>query len=209
MENNEEQILSKQADAIIRNSVVFASGAGLIPIPIADFMAVTAVQLEMIRRLCKLYSVDFRETEGKAAILALTSSGLARLSGRMLAKMIPVVGTIVGGVAVSALSGASTYAVGEVFKRHFNTGGTFLDFDWASFKNFYNEKFEKGKAYAEKIKKEKEESPAEAKNSDKVKETTSDYLDSLQRLFEMKASGAISEEEYEKLKSEVMKKVGA
>lgn len=153
MENNEEQVIAKQADAIIRNSVIFASGAGLIPILIADFMAVTAVQLEMIRRLSKLYEVDFRETEGKAAILALTSSGLARLSGRMLAKMIPVIGTIVGGVAVSALSGASTYAVGEVFKRHFNKGGTFLDFDWASFKNFYNEKFEKGKAYTEKIKK--------------------------------------------------------
>jgi len=204
MENNEEQILSKQADAIIRNSVVFASGAGLIPIPIADFMAVTAVQLEMIRRLCKLYNVDFKETEGKAAIMALTSSGLARLSGRMIAKMIPVIGTIVGGVAVSALSGASTFAVGEVFKRHFNTGGTFLDFDWASFKNYYNEKFEKGKAYSEKIKSEKENTLDNRENT----ETTSDYLDTLQRLFEMKASGAISEEEYEKLKTEVLKKAG-
>jgi hypothetical protein len=35
--------------------------------------------------------------------------------------------------------------VGEVFKRHFSNGGTFLNFDWASFKNYYNEKFEKGK----------------------------------------------------------------
>lgn len=207
MENNEEQILSKQADTIIRNSVVFASGAGLIPIPIADLMAVTAVQLEMIRRLCKLYNVPFKETEGKAAVMALTSSGIARLGGRMIAKMIPVVGTIVGGVAVSALSGASTYAVGEVFKRHFNTGGTFLDVDFSSFKNFYNEKFEKGKAYAEKIKNEQEaeEKAATANKSEK----TEDYLDSLQRLFEMKASGAISEEDYEKLKSEVMKKVGS
>ena len=204
MENNEEQVIAKQADAIIRNSVIFASGAGLIPIPIADFMAVTAVQLEMIRRLSKLYVVDFRETEGKAAILALTSSGLARLSGRMLAKMIPLIGTIVGGVAVSALSGASTYAVGEVFKRHFNKGGTFLDFDWASFKNFYNEKFEKGKAYTEKIKKENKES---APLDNKI-ETTDDYLDSLQRLFEMKASGAINDDDYERLKSEVMKNVG-
>lgn len=204
MENNEDQILAKQADNIIRNSVVFASGAGLIPVPIADFMAVTAVQLEMIRRLCKVYKVDFKETEGKAALLALTSSGIARLSGRMIAKMIPVVGSIVGGVAVSALSGASTYAVGEVFKRHFNNGGTFLDFDWASFKNYYNEKFEKGKEYAEKIKKKQE-----AEKQVVQHESTSDYLDSLQRLFEMKASGAISDDDYEKLKAEIMKKVGS
>lgn len=200
MENNEE-IISKQADVIIRNSVVFSSGAGLIPIPIVDLMAVTAVQLEMIRRLSKLYEVDFKETEGKAAILALTSSSLARLGGRMLAKMIPVVGSIVGGVAVSALSGASTYAVGEVFKRHFNKGGTFLDFDWTSFKNFYNEKFEKGKEYAAKIKRENE---AANENGNSGKE----HIESLERLFEMKSSGAISEEEYDKLKDEIMKNVG-
>lgn len=200
MEDN-EQVVSKQADTIIRNSVVFASGAGLIPIPIADFMAVTAVQLEMIRRLSKLYNVDFRETEGKAAIMALTSSGLARLGGRMLAKMIPVVGSIVGGVAVSALSGATTYAVGEVFKRHFTKGGSFLDFDWASFKNFYNEKFEKGKAYASKIKKE-------SNNNGGAANANKEHLDALERLFEMKSSGAISEEEYEKLKNETMKNVG-
>ena len=60
MNNEEKQVIEKQADSIIRNSVVFASGAGLIPVPVVDLMAVTAVQIEMIRRLCKLYKVDFK-----------------------------------------------------------------------------------------------------------------------------------------------------
>lgn len=198
MESNEQTIREKEADQIIRNSVIFASGAGLIPIPVADFFAVTAVQLEMIRRLCRLYEVEFKETEGKAAIMALTSSGLARIGGRILAKFIPVVGSIVGGIAVSILSGASTYAVGEIFKKHFNSGGTFLDFDWTSFKNYYNEKFEKGKAYTEKLKKE------QAMSADTTTPgATKNKMNDLQQLFDMKESGAISEEEYNTLKAEL------
>lgn len=204
MNNQDEQLLVKQADNIIKNSVVFSMGAGLIPVPVADFMAVTAVQIEMIRRLCKVYDVDFKETEGKAAIMALTSSGVARLSGRMLAKMVPFVGSIIGGVAVSALSGAATYALGEVFKRHFSEGGTFLNFDWSSFKNFYNEKFEKGKEYSARVRKEYEE-----QHKNDFRHSTNETLDALQRLHGMKVSGAINEEDYNKLKAEIMKKVSS
>ncbi len=203
MNNEEKQVIEKQADSIIRNSVVFASGAGLIPVPVVDLMAVTAVQIEMIRRLCKLYKVDFKETEGKAAIMALTSGGVAKLSGRMLAKMIPVVGSIVGGIATSAISGATTYAVGEVFKRHFSEGGTFLDFDWKSFKNYYNEKFEKGKEYTERLKKEDNTNQQQTQS-----EVTNKYLDALQRLHDMKSTGVISQDDYENLKADIMTKMG-
>lgn len=203
MNMNENQVIEKQADSIIRNSIVFASGAGLIPVPVVDLMAVTAVQIEMIRRLSNLYKVDFKETEGKAAILALTSGGVARLGGRMIAKMIPVIGSIVGGIATSAFSGAATYAVGEVFKRHFSEGGTFLDFDWKSFKHFYNEKFEKGKEYTAKIKKEEADNQPQAQS-----EATNIYLDALQRLYDMKSTGAINEDDYEKLKADIMNKMG-
>ncbi|HQU94505.1 MAG: DUF697 domain-containing protein [Saprospiraceae bacterium] len=202
MNTQEEQAVAKQADNIIRNSVMFSVGAGLIPVPVADMMAVTAVQIEMIRRLCKLYQVDFKETEGKAAVLALTTSGVAKLGGRMLAKMIPFVGSVIGGVAVSAFSGAATYAVGEVFKRHFSNGGTFLNFDWASFKNYYNEKFEKGKAYSEQIKEE-----YSSQQISEYRESTNEMLEALQKLHNMKASGAINEADYEILKADIMKKI--
>ena len=56
----------ESADKIIRNHIVWSMGAGLIPVPIADFFAVSAIQLDMVRQMCKLYDVDFKETEGKA-----------------------------------------------------------------------------------------------------------------------------------------------
>jgi len=96
--------------------MIWSMGAGFIPVPIADLFAVSAIQLDMIRQLCKVYDIDFKETEGKAIITALTGSGLARLGARAI-KFIPGVGSILGGVTLAILSGASSYAIGEVFKK--------------------------------------------------------------------------------------------
>jgi uncharacterized protein (DUF697 family) len=145
------------ANSIIRNHIIWSMGTGFIPVPIVDLFAVSAVQIDMIRQLSKVYELDFKETEGKAVITTLTGSSLARLGSRAAIKLIPGVGTIVGGVTMSILSGASTYALGEVFREHFETGGTFLDFDPGRLKKYYQEKFEKGKEVARDLKKEEDE----------------------------------------------------
>ena len=137
---------SKHADTVVRNHVIWSMGASfLIPIPIADVFAVSALQLDMIRQLSRVYDIDFAETQGKAIITSLTSSTLARAGARSLIKLVPGIGTLIGGVTVSIFNGASTYALGEVFKRHFDSGGTILDFDTERLKKLYKEKFEKGK----------------------------------------------------------------
>src|SRR5262249_28279910 len=43
------------ADTLIRHHVLLSSGAGLIPIPLADVAAVTAVQVRMLEELTQLY----------------------------------------------------------------------------------------------------------------------------------------------------------
>jgi uncharacterized protein (DUF697 family) len=186
---------SDHADSIIKNHMVWSMGAGFIPVPIADLFAVSAIQLDMIRQMCKLYDVDFKQTEGKALITALTGSGLARLGARAV-KFIPGVGSILGGVTMAALSGASTYALGEVFKKHFETGGTFLDFDPQRLKNYYNEKFEKGKEVAEEMRKKQE-------NISKSVEASS-AVEKLKELADMKASGILTEEEFETMKKKII-----
>lgn len=142
------------ANSIIRNHIIWSMGTGLIPLPFVDFFAVSAVQLDMVRQLSKVYEIDFKETEGKAVITSLTGSGLAQLGKRAAIKFIPGIGSIVGGIAMSVFSGASTYALGEVFREHFETGGTFLDFDPGRLKKYYQEKFEKGKKVAQEIREE-------------------------------------------------------
>ena len=157
MKNKKDQVRDSHAETIIRNHVIWSMGAGFIPVLIADIFAVSALQLDMIRQLCKVYDLDFEETRGKALVTSLTSSTLARLGARSLIKLIPGVGSMLGGVTVSAFAGASTYALGEVFKKHFESGGTILDFDPDRVKKYYTEKFEKGKKVAKEWKAEQQE----------------------------------------------------
>jgi uncharacterized protein (DUF697 family) len=186
---------TEMANSVIQNHMIWSMGAGFIPVPIADLFAVSAIQLDMIRQMCKIYDIDFKETEGKAVITALTGSSLARLGARAI-KFIPGVGSILGGVTMAVLSGGSTYALGEVFKKHFETGGTFLDFDPARLKKYYNEKFEKGKEVASKIQKDKKQQDEVVKVNDSVTQ--------LQNLAKMKEDGILTDEEFETLKKKII-----
>lgn len=183
------------ANSIIKNHMVWSMGAGFIPVPIADLFAVSAIQLDMIRQMSKLYDIDFKLSEGKAIIASLTGSGIARLGARAI-KFIPGVGSILGGITMSALSGASTYAIGEVFKKHFETGGTFLDFDPTRLKKYYNEKFEKGKQMAEELSKKQE---TFVKNDD-----VTDQMDQLMKLSDMREKGLLTEEEFQIMKKKLI-----
>ncbi len=183
------------ANSIIKNHMIWSMGAGFIPVPIADLFAVSAIQLDMIRQMCKLYEVDFKQTEGKAVITALTGSGLARLGARAV-KFIPGVGSILGGITMSVLSGASTFALGEVFKKHFETGGTFLDFDPERLKKYYHEKFEKGKEMAEELRKKQD-------TVNQAADATS-AMDKLKELTEMKQAGLLTDEEFDTMKKKII-----
>ncbi len=156
MSANKKSNKEMQADNIIRNHVIWSMGAGFIPVLIADIFAVSALQLDMIRQMCRVYDVDFQETQGKAVVTSLTSTTLARLGAGSVVKLIPGLGSMLGGATVSAFAGASTFALGEVFKKHFESGGTILDFDPDRLRKYYKEKFEKGKTVAKEWKAEQE-----------------------------------------------------
>ncbi len=211
---SEKSSKSKHADTVIRNHVIWAMGTGFIPVPIADVFAATAVQMDMIRQLCRVYDLEFSETQGKAIVTSLTSSILARAGARSVVKLIPGLGTIIGGVTISVFNGASTYALGEVFKKHFDMGGTILDFDTERLKKVFKEKFEKGKKVAEELKKEQDaeqetgepvtESTTEAEPVGAAAPTKEDVLAKLKELGELKNQGIITEEEFAEMKKKLI-----
>lgn len=216
---NERPESGKHADTIIRNHVVWSMGAGFIPVLVADIFAVSALQLDMIRQMCKVYGLNFSETQGKAIVTSLTSSTIARLSAGSLIKLIPGLGSIIGGMTVSIFAGASTYALGQVFKRHFESGGTILDFDPARLKKMYKEQFEKGKKVAEQLRKDKkareaaekaEQADAEAqaealkRYADGAGENSADTLARLKELAGLRDQGVLSEEEFQRMKAKLI-----
>src|SRR6476619_672151 len=94
---------SAAADKLIREHVLFAVGAGLVPVPIVDFVAVTAVQLDLIRQLCTLNGVSYEEGTGLVWVGALTGGAVARI-GASAIKAIPGVGSLIGALSMSVAS---------------------------------------------------------------------------------------------------------
>lgn len=231
MNPNGNKDRNRHAETIIRNHVLWAMTAGAVAPPWVDVFAVSAAQLDMIRQMSRVYDIDFAETQGKAIVFTLTSSTAARAGATGLIKLVPIAGSIVGGGISAVVNGASTYALGEVFKQHFAHGGTFLDFDTERLRKLYNEKFEKGKKVAKEWKDEalsrkkadKEAAdkvapvPAEVEKvvtetkvpeAEAVAEATAsiddDTIRKIKELAEMKAQNIITEEEFEMMKKKII-----
>lgn len=136
-----------ETDKLIRNHALYSIGVGLVPVPIVDFLGLTALQLNLLRKLSEMYDVPFLKDKGKKLIGALLGSGIpVSLSGTLttLLKFIPVVGYTTASLGTSILGGASTYAVGKVFVQHFESGGTFLDFDPIEVKEYFAKVYKEG-----------------------------------------------------------------
>ena len=149
-----------RAEAIVRRNVLWSLGAGVVPFPIFDAIAITGVQLKMLAELSELYKVEFTENIAKKVIGSLLSSlggvTIGSVVGASLSKFIPVVGTALGIVSVPLIGGASTHATGKVFVLHFEAGGTLLDFDPHKMRRYFKDEFEKAKQTVAEIHKDEQ-----------------------------------------------------
>ena len=214
-----------KADSIIKNHVMFATGAGAIPIPLLDFAGVTAVQLDMMKKLTNLYNDNYSENVGKAFIASVTSTSLARM-GASLIKAIPGIGTVLGVVSMSIMSGASTYALGNVITYFLDKGIGLEDINEDLARKVYSENLEKGKKVAEDLKNRAEEKMEEMQDDDFDIPTTSedaepssppnnpppkatpqnDVYPELMKLGDLRDKGVITDEEFAKMKKEIIDK---
>lgn len=148
----------------VKNYMWWSMGAGLIPVPWVDLAAVAAVQLKVLAEISKIYGVPFQESRGKAVISSLVGFVLphAMAFGAVgsLLKAIPVVGVLAGAPAMALFCGAYTWALGNVFIQHFESGGTFLNFKPEEVKEYFKTQFEEGRKMAATM--ETEDKPAVA-----------------------------------------------
>jgi uncharacterized protein (DUF697 family) len=194
--------MKTQAESTINNHALYAAGGGLIPIPIIDFMAVSSIQVDLVQNLCEIYNVNFYKNQGKSSISALVGTSLASF-GASLIKAIPGVGSFLGGISMSILSGATTYAIGQVFAEHFEKGGTMENLNVEDFSNFYKQKVEEGKQVVkdlmDKDKVKKEKTPPE-KASNSRQDRLQSKLADVKRLFD---NGVITKTEYEAMRQKL------
>lgn len=181
------------ADKVIREHMVVAMGAGLIPLPLADWATTTAVQLNLIRKLAALYEVPFFSDLAKGLLTSIVGATAVR-GGASLVKLIPGIGWIAGGLTTSVLSAAMTYAVGKVFASHFAKGGTLRDFDLLTARRVYESAFQEGQKVYEEVKQQK------ASASD-------DVYEQLRKLYELHQAGILTDEEYQAQKQKILERL--
>jgi uncharacterized protein (DUF697 family) len=139
-----------QARKIVNKYMWLSMGVGLLPFPILDMAGIMALQLRMLQLLSRLYDVPFSRDLGKKIISALLGTIVpASLTGSLWStvKMVPILGPIAA-LSMPIFAGAATYAIGKVFIQHFESGGTFLDFEPAKVQEHFRQEFEKGRHYA-------------------------------------------------------------
>lgn len=183
----------KEAEKLIREHMIVAMGAGLLPVPFADWGLTTAVQLNLVRKLASLYEVPFFSGMAKGLIAALVGGTTVR-GAATLVKVIPGIGWMIGGLTASVAAAATTYAVGRVFQSHFAAGGTLRDFDVEAAKKAYQRAFREGQTLSEALHK----SPPPA---------AQDPYEQLKKLHELYQAGILTAEEYEAQKKKLLERL--
>jgi uncharacterized protein (DUF697 family) len=133
---------------IVKRHAMYAAAVGLLPVPLVNAAGVAGVEIKLLRELAKLYDVPFRQDRVKSIVSALVGGVLSTELGvgaAGLVKGMPFVGGALSVAALPVFAGAATYAIGKVFIQHFESGGTFLDFDPDKVKQYFKTQFHQGK----------------------------------------------------------------
>ena len=193
--NTDESTQEARGEKIVMQHVKYSMVAGAIPFPLVDIAAVTAIQVDMIRKLAALYKVDFTQERGKSlasSVIGATVGDVLGRAGASMLKFIPGIGTILGVGSQVIFAGATTYALGKVFETHFEDHGTLSDVNMNELKSQFKAFFNKGKDIAKNL---------------RGKQNRAEVLETIEKLKELKDNGAITEEEFESSKKELLSKI--
>jgi len=140
---------TEKGKAVIHRNVLWALGAGVVPLPLVDMVAVLAVELKMLKQLSDVYDAKFTDNVAKKIVGSLLSSvgsvGLGLAVAGSLFKIVPVLGSTLGVVSVPVFAATFTSALGKIFQMHLETGGTLLDFDPKAVRTHFKKEFDKSK----------------------------------------------------------------
>lgn len=138
-----EQRRLERAEGSVRGWAAVTAVVGLLPVAPIPFLLIAGLQFWMIRGLAGRY--------GARSPGALLKGALASLCGGAVAvELAAALGQLWGAgplatvlwLAVSAA--ASSYVVGRLFVKHLEAGGTLLNLDSRTMKDYFREKYGEG-----------------------------------------------------------------
>ncbi|MCB0564413.1 MAG: OmpA family protein [Lewinellaceae bacterium] len=138
----------KKANRITLAHTAIAAGLGFAPFPLLDAASILGIQVWMLGRLARTYDLPFKKNLAKSIIGTLVGN----IGSIGAVKLIPGLGSVLGGGMVAVSAGAATYGLGKLFTQHFSQGGTLLSFDPVKSQEYFRQLYEEGKATVKELK---------------------------------------------------------
>lgn len=150
--------------SVLRKRIYASAALGIVPVPLIDFVGLTAIQLDLVRALCEKHNVPFKEHLATGIVSAVAGAAAPVVAARFifrLLKFVPGFGMGIAGLTLPVLFAASTYTVGKIVDAQLASGNTLEDIDLDRVKERAGKLAEEGKTYARqmvaKVKKRKSE----------------------------------------------------
>lgn len=147
-----------KAKTIVQHNIAWSAGAGLLPFPALDLVAITGVQLKLIKELCDAYGIPFKQSLARPIVISLIGSLGATMLAPIIAtasvKFIPGIGSLLASTALAATSAGITYGVGHLFLDHFKNGGTLENFNLIKGRGIFKGKVKEGMQQGTEVKSE-------------------------------------------------------
>ncbi|TAD89621.1 MAG: DUF697 domain-containing protein [Alphaproteobacteria bacterium] len=113
---------TERALAVVKKLALSAGGSGALPIPVADVATVFAVQVKMVIATSLRMGVRMESNSLKPIAIsmvgALASTAAGRFAASQVLKLIPGVGSLVGGAVSGTVAAATTYALGRAYVEY-------------------------------------------------------------------------------------------
>ena len=71
-----DELRRAKVESAINYSMMLSGGVGIVPIPLVDFVGVTAIQLALVKQLSSLYGVEYTSSATKRTIGALIGGAI-------------------------------------------------------------------------------------------------------------------------------------
>lgn len=113
------QVLTEQANEIVKKHALLAMGASFIPVPGASLAALYANDLYMFKNLNDCLGITFSGSQIKTIIVAIATElgafWLAKKGAFEMVKFLPMMGALAGGMLRAASEAAEVYVVAAIY----------------------------------------------------------------------------------------------
>ena len=143
-----EFITRARVEEIIKKHSLLAAGLGIVPVPVFNLLSVSAIQISMVQSVARLYNVEAKKSSVKniiASVLGgLGATGIAGLAAGSLSA-VPVIGGSLIAFSAPALNGFTTYAIGYMFAKYYESPDGFLKANAHALTEWFKEGFKEGR----------------------------------------------------------------